>query len=142
MSFFFNPDGDDKKPKKPKSTQRTPVSRSMVFSSQCDYDDTDDISLSDIMDLLLSIERSRQALRNDMATLQEWLADNSEFAKAYREFEGAGGVSADDFYKFVAGTFRVRRGIRKKRHLRLITSNKSLPRLKLRSRTRGDDDAA
>jgi integrase len=77
------------------------------------------IQIDEVIALLYSIERHRYALRDDMATLQDWLNGSTEFAEAWRIFTRAGGVTANDFDQFVDGQFYARR-IWQKRHLRLI----------------------
>jgi hypothetical protein len=81
------------------------------------------IQIHEVMDLLRSIDRHRQALQSILATLHNWLNGSDEFAAVWRKFTAAGGLDAEDFSWFIDGKFRSRR-VRKIRHLRLVTSRK------------------
>jgi hypothetical protein len=105
-----------------------------------DYeDDFDDYSIEreDVLCLLRSIERNRQALRDAAKALQRYVEDSPGFAKTWREWNAAGGVTADDFERFLDDRMRYR-PTKRKRHLRLIANNKPRPLL----HKGGDDDAA
>ena len=76
--------------------------------------------------LLRSIERHRCAIAADQAIFAMWLDGAPTLAKVWREFNAAGGVTADDFYKFMHGKFN-RRRVRQRKHLRLVSSREPLP---------------
>jgi hypothetical protein len=103
---------------------RKPPIRKVIDDELDFYDDEaeyDVIHVDEVIGLLRSIERHRQGLRDHMMTLHRWLNGSSEFAEAWRTFTQAGGISAEDFDKFIDGGFCARRA-RCKRHLRLISS--------------------
>jgi hypothetical protein len=91
-----------------------------------DYEDDGDrgrIEIDEVVRLLKSNNYYRDGLRANVATLKRWLDGSEEFAEAWKDFTISGGISADDFKSFMAGTFRCRRVPRKK-HLRLVASAK------------------
>jgi hypothetical protein len=103
------------------------------------YDDgeKDDIDIEDedpsvfgVIALLQSMERNRQALKDNEATLQYWLRIFPNFAKTWRRFTATGGGSAQDFSQFVRGRVRAC-PIRYKHHLQLVSSKKPPPHKKL-----------
>jgi hypothetical protein len=117
----------------PKDTQAMHDQRRAMaaYKDFHDYDaDRDFIEHDEVIDLLQSIERHQHALREAYRTIQQWLDGSEQFAEAWCEFTESGGVSADDFVRFIAGTFRCRR-VRRKKHLRLVSSSKP-QRIRLR----------
>jgi len=80
-----------------------------------------EIQVQAIIDVLRSMERHRQSLRESETTLSKWLRASPEFSGAWNVFMSAGGISAEDFDKFLDGKFRAKH-TRQKRHLRLIMS--------------------
>jgi hypothetical protein len=91
------------------------------FDQEIEEDEPTFIQVEAIIALLRSIERHRQALRDNETTLRKWLRASSEFTNAWNVFVNAGGVSAADFDNFMDGQFHARR-IRRKKHLRLVAS--------------------
>lgn len=89
------------------------------FGDEIGDDDPTFIQVEAIITLLRSIERHRQALRDNETTLRNWLRASSEFRKVWAIFLHVGGLSANDFDHFIDGKFRTRR-VRQKRHLRLV----------------------
>jgi hypothetical protein len=73
--------------------------------------------------LLRGIERNRQALLDAAKALQCYVDNSPGFAKTWREFIAAGGVSSGDFERFLDDRMR-HRTTKRKRHLRLVASNK------------------
>lgn len=126
------------------STRRDQFTRNAEEESELDgieYDEEDGhtISADEVIGLLRNIEQYRQALTRESATLERWLAGSQELQDTWREFQLAGGVSADDFQAFIDGTFRYRR-IKQKRHLRLVSTGKNV--ITHRAQRMGGDDAA
>jgi hypothetical protein len=116
--------------------------REDYFDNHIGYEDDFDnyrIEPQDILYLLRTMENGRRTLRNAAIELQRYVEDSPGFAKTWREFMQAGGVSADDFERFLDDRMR-HRSIKRKRHLRLVANNTLRP-LVLR-RGRNDDDAA
>jgi hypothetical protein len=100
-------------------------------------DDDDVIRANEVIALLRRIEWNRKALEDAHSKFKEWCSQSSELAATYRKFTAAGGISADDFTRFLEGRFR-HRPARAKRQLRLVSSTKPQPRRLYRSH----DDAA
>jgi hypothetical protein len=92
--------------------------------------EVEDPSVIGVIALLQSMERNRQALEDNEATLRYWLRIFPEFAKTWRKFTAAGGGSAQDFHQFARGKIRAC-PIRNKQHPRLVASSKPLPHRKL-----------
>ena len=78
--------------------------------------------LSDVLELLTSIEQHRTAVEEGWATFNAWRADSDELNEEWEKFAAAGGVTASEFRDFTKGQFRSR-AIRSKRHLRLIANS-------------------
>jgi hypothetical protein len=125
--------------------------------------------LGPLLTALRGIDRAREVLRQSELQLQHILAAavlpeaGEEYAdadediaagwntegprdvlqKAWSEFKAAGGVTVGDLQNWLQGRSigRLNKRSRGKKHLRLIAC-KSTPRVRLRSRLRGDDEAA
>jgi hypothetical protein len=116
-------------------TRRTIKKAANGFHRYDDYEDDDDrdrIEIDEVVRLLKSNNYYQNGLRATAATLKRWLDGSEEFAEAWKDFTISGGINADDFERFMAGTFRCRR-IRRKKHLRLVANNKP-GRIRLRRR--------
>lgn len=85
-------------------------------------DDRTSIEVGEVIDLLGRIERHREALECEQATLTRWLAGAPELAADWAGFTRMGGVTAEDFARYLDGRLRSRR-TRRKRHLRLVVVN-------------------
>ena len=93
-----------------------------------DYRDEDDlyenrIEFEAVARLLKSNVYFQEGLRANAERLKRWLSESEEFATAWKDFTDSGGINADDFKSFMAGTFRCRL-VRRKKHLRLVANNK------------------
>jgi hypothetical protein len=82
-------------------------------------------------------ESLRHDLENVLARLRAWLRNNPRLAARWAEFTAAGGISSEDWQRFLAGNFRSRL-TRTRKHLRLV-SNRRSPR---RRRPNDDPDEA
>jgi hypothetical protein len=96
-----------------------------------DDEDEDDlyenrIEFEAVTRLLNSNVYLHDSLRKNAEKLKRWLNESEEFATAWRDFQNSGGIDADDFKSFMAGTFRCRLVPRKK-HLRLVSNSKPKP---------------
>jgi hypothetical protein len=87
-----------------------------------DHDDFEVVEARQVLDLLRMIERDRTTLHDHTGTLQQWLRGSPELATVWQRFTTAGGSSADDFARYMAGQLRPRH-VQSKRHLRLVVSN-------------------
>jgi hypothetical protein len=81
------------------------------------------IGADEVVALLRDIERLRNRLASNAYILQHWLHGSEDLAKIWQAFTMQGGIGADDFEKFMAGTFRPCHPIRQCRHLRLLTGS-------------------
>ncbi len=117
----------------PLLTNRTPA----------DYEDDFDvyIDVDDVVSLLRSIEYSQRQLRSAAEILQRYVEDSPDFAKAWREFNDAGGVSAEDFERFLDDRMRYR-PVKRKRHLRVISNNRGKIHRVIVRKGGGGDEAA
>jgi hypothetical protein len=106
---------------------RTAMTGNMIHEDDFDDDccEYSWIGVDEVSDLLRAIERHRQALRDAATNLQRWLSSSPGFAQTWHGFTAAGGVSADDFERFLDDRMRYR-PTKRKRHLRLIVNNKSV----------------
>jgi hypothetical protein len=116
---------------------RLQTRQTRVTDYEDDFDDAYWIEGDDVLCLLRSIEQHQQALRSASQMLQRYVEDSPGFAKTWREWNAAGGVTADDFERFLDDRMR-HRPTKRKRHLRLIANNKPRPLL----HKSGGDDAA
>jgi hypothetical protein len=79
------------------------------------------------------IESDQELLHRDVTKLYDLLGSYPSLEKRWNEFQKAGGISAQEFYRFIRNRFAPRK-VRMKNHLRLLVSNsksKSLPRHRL-----------
>jgi hypothetical protein len=100
-----------------------------------DYRDEDDlyenrIEFEAVTRMLKSNVYHQEGLRANADRLKRWLSESEEFATAWKDFIASGGINADDFKSFMAGTFRCRL-VRRKKHLRLVANAKP-QRIRLR----------
>jgi hypothetical protein len=93
-----------------------------------------------VLRYLRMIEDHRGQWQYATAELQRIVQDSAELTETWNQFQAAGGVTADDFFAFINGKWRVRR-THGRRHLRLLVSNGRRP-VRLRVHRNGDDDAA
>jgi hypothetical protein len=96
------------------------------------------ITEDEVVELLQSMERYRQRIADAAFVFSDWLEGSPQLQEVWNKFIQAGGITADDFRKFLDGRFRYRL-IRQRRHLRLVVNNKSQRRV---VRCPGGDDAA
>ena|SRR5882724_7548135 len=88
------------------------------------------IEIDAVWRLLKSNTYHLEGLTANAERLKCWLSESEEFATAWRDFIASGGINADDFKSFMAGTFRCRL-VRRKKHLRLVANAKP-QRIRLR----------
>ena len=74
------------------------------------------IEQRDVIILWRAIEHHRHEIAHQEARFRHWLQSSPELAEHWREFQSLGGVTADDFAKFCAGTMR-HRLTRERKHL-------------------------
>src|SRR5262245_90465 len=99
---------------------------------------TEDDAKTAFLSILDSVERCRAQLRDELALLARALQEEPELQRQWQEFTRVGGVTADEFRRFLEGRFRHRR-TRQRRHMRLVASNTTKP---ARLRRSGGDEAA
>jgi len=97
------------------------------------------ISVDEVVALWRGIERNRREIDELYAVFDDWLAGSPQLAKEWNAFTRSGGISADDFLRFLSGQFRPRYRVRQRKHLRLIPGNEPAAR---RWRNRNKPDAA
>jgi hypothetical protein len=102
--------------------------------------DADSIPICEIIGLRRDIEQSQEWTAIQNARFGRLLKASPAFAKFWRKFIDAGGVTVADFEKWCAGRMR-HRLTRGKKHLRLI-SKKSSPTIRLKIRPQSGNDAA
>ena len=85
------------------------------------------IEQRDVIFLWRAIEHHRHEIAHQEARFRHWLQRSPELAKDWREFQSLGGVTADDFVKFCAGTMR-HRLTRERKHLRMIVNRRNVIR--------------
>jgi hypothetical protein len=93
--------------------------------------------------LLQEIEGYQESINDKLVRLHTRLGQYPTFEKRWSEFQKLGGVTAEDYYRFVKGRFAPRK-VTQRKHLRLVVTNtksksKSLPRHRLNPT--GDDAA-
>ena len=103
------------------------------MSPKVEFDDfgyqdceANEVRADEVADLLRDIERHRTALANNAATLQGWLDSNDELRAAWTRFIREGGITADDFDRFMCGQDLHRTPLRQRRHLRLVATGTPL----------------
>ena len=104
-----------------------------------DYD-TDSIPIGEIIGLRRDIEQSQEWTAIQNARFGRLLKASPAFAKYWKTFIDAGGVTVEDLQKFIDGKMR-HRSTPTKKHLRLIHTNNPKHRVRLRT-NRDNDDAA
>jgi hypothetical protein len=124
----------------------SPPSRRRRRLDEDDEDDEDEYFNEDpeeeLLDTLEHLDHYRQQMDVHFVALQSLLRRYPDLQAKWQEFGCGGGITAEDFRKFLAGRFRNRR-TRTRRHMRLI-SNRRPPAIRLRRRQNGDppDEAA
>jgi hypothetical protein len=94
----------------------------------------------ELLDILEKFDELREKLQRETEFLQMLLEYNPELAGQWQQFTSAGGVTLEDWERFLAGNFRSRI-TRTRRHMRLV-SNRRPPRIRLRRRPNDDPDEA
>jgi hypothetical protein len=90
-----------------------------------DYPDPED----ELSGVLRTLDYHREGMQEQTSYLQTLLQCDSELAVKWKQFTSAGGISAEDWERFLAGNFRSRI-TRTRRHMRLVSSRS--PRIRLR----------
>jgi len=86
-------------------------------------DDTDEVRFIGMLRIFRQIEEQREELRELTERFADMLRRYPERQAKWEEFEKAGGVTADDFDRFLRGkVIRVKRQQRTKKHLRVVSS--------------------
>jgi len=93
----------------------------------------------ELSDVLRTLDYHREGMQEQTSYLQTLLQCNPELAVRWQQFTSAGGVTAEDWERFLAGDFRSRI-TRTRRHMRLV-SNRPL-RIRLRRRQNDDPEGA
>jgi len=92
-------------------------------------------SQEELSDVLRKLDYQREGMQEQTSYLQTLLQGDPELAVQWKQFTSAGGVSAEDWERFLAGNFRSRI-TRTRRHMRLVSSRP----LRIRLRRRQNDD--
>ena len=77
----------------------------------------------DVIELLDEVEQLRAQLEFNERPLRNWLQQYPTFQNQFMRFLSVGGVTADDFDKFIKGKMRHRLTAQRK-HLRMVVNNR------------------
>jgi hypothetical protein len=121
-------DDDDYKPRFRRLAKK-PV-HSHTWDDEDDEEEEDDGDEHDprdeLIDVLESIDDARESLDNYQLTLSYLFARHPDLKLQWRKFLQVGGLTADDFRKFLRGELRPRI-VRQRKHLRLVSNRKVTP---------------
>ena len=103
------------------------TANNLTGEANCKFD-------NEVYMLLQEIENEQEIINGRLVKLHTMIGSYSTFEKRWAQFQEQGGVTAEDYYRFVKGRFAPRQVVRKQ-HLRLVASHrpksKSLPRKRL-----------
>jgi hypothetical protein len=85
------------------------------------------VSADDIAAALREMAELRDKLDWRRRDIKMMFVQSPELRVRFEAFQKAGGVTADEWLAFMAGKFRHRRGIRRRRHLRLLVNQSKPP---------------
>jgi hypothetical protein len=91
-----------------------------------DFDDDPEPEADELLAVLEYIDYQRHRLNRYGAALKSLLQRYPDLQAKWRQFTGAGGLSAEDFKLFLRGQWRPKI-IRQRRHLRLVVNQRHKP---------------
>ena len=111
----------------------------MLISNK--HDQRKQVTADDVAAALLEMSELRDRLDWRRRDLRLMFIQSPELRARFEAFQHAGGVTAAEWMAFIEGRFRYRRGVRHRRHLRLLV-NQRRPTVGSGGGTGGGTDAA